>query len=377
MAVLRKQFQRLAGAFSRLSVRQKLFASTLLLLLMGAALAVMLLVSLRTVNQRLSEVSSNIVHPLWVAGQSRDWLSDAFVARTDIAQALWAAYGDYAQGSPAETRFLKRIDAAVQALEGGLNKYLLDRKPEGKEKEIFSQAEQLWKDGKKRLAALQEALTNGAIARPDAKKEINSVLNQLLAVKDKLVEIVVILKEDAAAGQSRADSLVSEMAAAEKRDLMVIVGVASGAGLLAFLSLVLIWRLTRSLGEVFDSVSNAGQRLRTMAAAVSASAQGLAQTSGESAAALEETSASLAAIQDQARSGCELGGQAQSCANEAARLVAQGLNEVGRMGVAVGEIDSATQETSKVLKTIEGIAFQTNLLALNAAVEAARAGDAG
>ena len=65
---------------------------------------------------------------------------------------------------------------------------------------------------------------------------------------------------------------------------------------------------------------------------------------------------------------------ANKLASETAAAARGGQERMTELNGAMMQISTNAEETQKVIKTIDDIAFQTNLLALNAAVEAARAG---
>ncbi len=77
------------------------------------------------------------------------------------------------------------------------------------------------------------------------------------------------------------------------------------------------------------------------------------------------------------RQNAEHAKQANLLMTETSQVVLAANSSMDQLTTAMVEIGKASEDTSKIIKTIDEIAFQTNLLALNAAVEAARAGEAG
>jgi methyl-accepting chemotaxis protein len=88
-------------------------------------------------------------------------------------------------------------------------------------------------------------------------------------------------------------------------------------------------------------------------------------------------SSSLEEIASTTRQNAENASQANQLTNGAMEVVEKANKSMALLTTSMREISKASEDTQKIIRTIDEIAFQTNLLALNAAVEAARAGEAG
>jgi methyl-accepting chemotaxis protein len=105
--------------------------------------------------------------------------------------------------------------------------------------------------------------------------------------------------------------------------------------------------------------------------------QSLARGAAQQAASLEEVSSSLHEMERTATDNTSHARDARELTERAADAARTGSDSVTRLSQAIVRIKQSSDQTARIVKTIDEIAFQTNLLALNAAVEAARAGEAG
>ncbi len=136
-------------------------------------------------------------------------------------------------------------------------------------------------------------------------------------------------------------------------------------------------RTLHTLNDIFRKLNTSAGQVASGSDQVASSAQALSQGATEQASAVEELAATINDIHSHVANNAENAKLASEQALAAASELELGKKQMEQMTTAMRQINDSSSEISKIIKTIEDIAFQTNILALNAAVEAARAGSAG
>lgn len=144
------------------------------------------------------------------------------------------------------------------------------------------------------------------------------------------------------------------------------------------LSFLFVRSITRGICRTVDDLRGSVAQASAASSRASNAAERLVRCFSEQGASIEETSSSLTQASSMTQKNCENVDECDRIMREEAapnfKLIRERMESMKK---AIEETVKSSEETAKIIKAIDEIAFQTNLLALNAAVEAARAGEAG
>ncbi len=201
------------------------------------------------------------------------------------------------------------------------------------------------------------------------EKEIREARLSTYSVLDKIVDIKVSEAKKFGEDSKKTGNAVVRY---------TIVGSLLGLALAVLFGVFVSRGLNRRITRIAETIRSGAEEVAQGADQVSSASQSLAEGASQQAASVEESSSSLEEMAAMIKQNAQHANEVDVLMKEEAApnfaLISERIEAMKR---AIQETVNSGQETAKIIKTIDEIAFQTNLLALNAAVEAARAGEAG
>ena len=260
---------------------------------------------------------------------------------------------------------------------------------------IATNAEEQWtgyvKQSKNAMDGAQSwaGLVSGDSRLSSAADQIIGYLNDYKAAGDNYhnailtsnmeYESIIATAEEMTGNMDELQALIHERVDGEiaQANTLLIMLAIIGLSLGVLLAIFITRAITKPINQIINGLNRGAEQVSSASEQVASAGQSLAEGASEQASSLEETSSSLEEMASMTRQNADNAKQANDLAGEASGSAIKGASAMDDMSNAINEIKKSSDETAKIIRVIDEIAFQTNLLALNAAVEAARAGEAG
>ena len=208
-----------------------------------------------------------------------------------------------------------------------------------------------------------------------ASQELALVMEELEVAGEGTRDLLTRVEEAASGEMRKAREEGSRAATMSRTSILITVAVALFAGIAIGVAVTRL--VTKPLGRAISELRIGADQITSASGQVATASQDMAQGASTQASNLEEASAALEEMSSMTRQNAADSQQANELARRVTTLTRQGNQAMERMTGTIGQIKDSSDDTARIVQSIDAIAFQTNLLALNAAVEAARAGDAG
>jgi methyl-accepting chemotaxis protein len=341
------------------TIKKRIVTGFATLLALFACVAIASVVLLRGIREKAADLNEDAVPGIVAAAKISDLTSE--IQLTVLRHVM-------TQDQEEKAAFTVAIDQRVDAVSTAIAEY---------ERTISRNEDRAQLD---RLLAAREPYTNARMAllalstmsrESETREALPHIVSLYGAYKDACSRLF-------AGNEQFGEKISADTSALLTQANIVVISVsllAIAVGI-AF-AVVITVGLGRILSRLAEALDQGADQVVVASSQVSASSQSLAQGASEQAASLEETSSSLEEISSMTKRNTEGATRAKDFAGQTRSAADACSADMEEMKSAMDAIKASSDDVSKIIKTIDEIAFQTNILALNAAVEAARAGEAG